>query len=47
MSYWLDRCEFKANNHGSNAIDIYILASCTAAHMQALYGAEAFACTTV
>jgi hypothetical protein len=26
VSCWLDRCEFKANNHGSNDIHIYIFA---------------------
>jgi hypothetical protein len=26
VSYWLDRCEFKANNYGSNDIHINILA---------------------
>jgi hypothetical protein len=26
VSYWLDRREFKANNHGSNDIHIYIFA---------------------
>jgi hypothetical protein len=25
VSCWLDRCDFKANNHGSNDIHIYIL----------------------